>query len=107
MNYWLHRISHHAEVSYPLLDKNILTIGFSDFANQGFINTILNDDSREKRWSTLEKGFDETWGCRPRTRYNLWRFIDGLRGYDERALIGSSIIRRTSATDSSCWLPHL
>jgi hypothetical protein len=37
MNYWLHRISHHAEIAYPLLDKGYLSIGFSDFATQEFI----------------------------------------------------------------------
>lgn len=82
MNYWLHRISHHAEVSYPLLDKNILSIGFSDFLNQGFIDAVLKDDTWEKRWNTLEKRFDETWGNRPRTRHNLWRFIDGFKKGD-------------------------
>lgn len=31
MKVFLHRISHHAEISYPLLDRNILTIGWCDF----------------------------------------------------------------------------
>ena len=82
MNYWLHRISHHAEVSYPLLDKNILSIGFSDFSNQEFIDDILKEETWEKRWGVLEKKFDETWGTRPRTRHNLWRFIDGFKKGD-------------------------
>ena len=55
MNYWLHRISHHAEVSYPLLDKNILSIGFSDFVNQGFIDAVLKDDTWEERWGFFRK----------------------------------------------------
>lgn len=83
MNYWLHRISHHAEVSYPLLNKNILTIGFSDFSNQEFIDDVLKEDTWEKRWSVLERKFDETWGSRPRTRHNLWRFIDGFKKGDK------------------------
>ena len=82
MNYWLHRISHHAEVSYPLLQKNILTIGFSDFATQKFIDEVLRDDTWEKRWSVLESKFEETWGTRPRTRHNLWRFIEGFKKGD-------------------------
>jgi hypothetical protein len=61
MNYWLHRISHHAEVSYPLLDKNILSIGFSDFSNQEFIDDILKGDTWESRWSVLENKFEENW----------------------------------------------
>ena len=32
-NYWIHRISHIAEISYPLLDNNYLSYGFSDFAS--------------------------------------------------------------------------
>ena len=83
MNYWLHRISHHAEVSYPLLDKNILSIGFSGFVNQGFIDAVLKDNTWEERWRVLEERFDKTWGNRPRTRYNLWRFIEGFKKGDK------------------------
>ena len=36
MNYWLHRISHCAEASWPLLEKGILTIGFSELSNNAF-----------------------------------------------------------------------
>ena len=32
MNYYLHRISHHDELAYPLLERGILSIGWSDFA---------------------------------------------------------------------------
>jgi restriction endonuclease Mrr len=82
MNYWLHRISYHAEVSYPLLDKNILSIGFSDFANQEFIDDVLKDDEWKKRWTVLENKFKTVWGSRPRTRHNLWRFVDGFKKGD-------------------------
>lgn len=30
-NYWIHRISHIAEISYPLLDVGYLSYGWSDF----------------------------------------------------------------------------
>ncbi len=83
MNYWLHRISHHAEVSYPLLDRNILSIGFSDFSNQKFIDAVLKEDTWEKRWKVLERRVEESWGHRPRTRHNLWRFIDGFKKGDK------------------------
>lgn len=33
MSVFLHRISHHSEVSYPLLDRNILSTGWGDLAN--------------------------------------------------------------------------
>ena len=82
MNYWLHRISHHAEVSYPLLWKNKLSIGFSDFATQEFIDDVLENDTWEKRWQVLEEKVQEMWGNRPRTRHNLWRFIEGFKKGD-------------------------
>ena len=70
MNYWLHRISHFAELSYPLLDKGFLTIGFSDFTRKEFIDKVLEDD-----WSYFNGQFQEMWGKVPRTRHNLWRFL--------------------------------
>ena len=82
MNYWLHRISHHAEVSYPLLWKNKLSIGFSDFATQEFIDKVLEPKTWEKRWQVLETEVEEMWGNRPRTRHNLWRFIEGFKKGD-------------------------
>jgi len=70
MKYWLHRISYFANVSYPLLDKGYLSIGFSDFTDETFIKEVS-----ESNWDYFEKAFKETWGNCPATRYNLWRFI--------------------------------
>lgn len=74
MNIWLHRISHHAEVAFPLLEKGYLSIGFSDFSEPKFITDICSENG----WQTFEKYFDNTWGNRPRTRTNLWRFISEM-----------------------------
>jgi predicted ATP-binding protein involved in virulence len=83
MKYWLHRISHHSEVSYPLLEKNILTIGFSDFANQKFIDNILGaGESWQAKWDKLENELKGTWLEKQRTRHNLWRFIEGFKKND-------------------------
>jgi predicted Mrr-cat superfamily restriction endonuclease len=71
MNIWLHRISHHAEVAYPLLDNGYLSIGYSDFSEPDFIK----DCCGENGWQSFEKYFDDTWGSRPKTRYSLWRFV--------------------------------
>ncbi len=71
MSIWLHRISHHAEVAYPLLESGLLSIGFSDFSKPGFIKDICGENG----WQSFEKYMDEEWGSRPKTRYNLWRFI--------------------------------
>jgi hypothetical protein len=39
------------------LDKNILTIGFSDFANQKFIEDVLEDETWEKREHIIVERF--------------------------------------------------
>lgn len=71
MRIWLHRISHHAEVAYPLLDNGYLSIGFSDFSKPDFIKDVCGENG----WQSFEKYFDDIWGSRPRTRTNLWRFV--------------------------------
>lgn len=45
--YWLHRISHHGEVSYDLLKKGYLTVGWSRFLDQPdkLIETIKDKES--------------------------------------------------------------
>jgi type I restriction enzyme R subunit len=70
MNFWLHRISHHAEASYPLLEKGFLTIGYSDFISSEFL-----EKTKSKDWAYFENAFAEEWGSNPRTRHNLWRFV--------------------------------
>lgn len=75
MNYWLHRISHIAEVSYPLLDKAFLTIGFSDFTEEEIIDIVESND-----WNKFNQKFQDYWGNTPRTRYNLWNFLKMKKG---------------------------
>lgn len=70
MTHWLHRISHHAEASYPLLEHGFLTIGYWDFSSSEFL-----ERTRSKDWAYFENAFALEWGSNPRTRYNLWRFI--------------------------------
>lgn len=74
MNIWLHRISHCAEVSYPLLEKGYLSIGWSDFSTPEFI-----------KQSCEENGgiyFDEFFQNKPRNRYALWRFLTEMEKGD-------------------------
>lgn len=75
MNYWLHRISHHAELSYPLLDKGYLSIGFSDFSNKEFLSQALQGNK-----SYFDQQFQDYWGYIPRMRQNLWRFFQFQKG---------------------------
>lgn len=73
--YWLHRISHKMEVSYPLLDMGYLSIGFSDFLyNADFLGKMIGQT--ENKWETFEQENKLLWGDKLyRTRYNLWRFL--------------------------------
>ena len=52
MKYYLHRISYEREVSYPLLDNGLLSIGWSDFSNREFI-----DKTRLESMPYLDKCF--------------------------------------------------
>ncbi len=70
MNYWLHRIAHLEPVSYPLLENGLLSIGFSDFCNETFLNKVSNADE-----DFFDNAFQKNWGHKSRNRKNLWRFI--------------------------------
>lgn len=72
MNYWLHRISQHSELAYPLLERGYISIGFSCLSNEEFLEEVLKGD---KSWSYFDKKCLEASGVRKRTRYSLWRFI--------------------------------
>jgi hypothetical protein len=78
MNYWLHRIAHLENVSYPLLEKGYLSIGFSEFSNQKFLEKVSNED-----WDYFEEQFNTAWEDRSRRiRHSLWRFIAGMKKND-------------------------
>lgn len=71
MKYWLHRIGHLQNVSYPLLEKSYLSIGFSDFCKDDFFYHVAENQD----WNYMENNFNECWGYMPRNRYTLWRFL--------------------------------
>lgn len=75
MNYWLHRISHLAEVSYPLLDKGYLCIGYVDYANPETIDKVLQNDK-----VSFDKDFLNVLGFLPRNRNSLWNFLSFKKG---------------------------
>lgn len=73
INYWLHRISHKSEASYPLIEKGYLSIGFSDFSDQEFLDKLMTKE--DDAWEYFEQTNHIVWGELRRTRYNLWRFL--------------------------------
>lgn len=77
-NYWIHRISHIAEISYPLLDNNYLSYGFRDFAKDGFIEGVRGENG----WQFLEEQFLSEWDELSRNRYQLWNFIREMKSGD-------------------------
>ena len=78
MKYWLHRISHLQNVSYPLLEKGYLSIGFSDFCTDEFFDCVVIQHDRRY----MEKDFQGYWGFIPRTRFDLWRFLVEMKKGD-------------------------
>jgi hypothetical protein len=68
---WLHRISRCAEVSYPLLEKGYLSIGWSDFSTPEFIKKSCGENSG----SYFDETIQDEWGILPRNRYSLWYFL--------------------------------
>jgi len=74
MKYWLHRISHMGHITYPLLEKdNLITIGWSDFANQQMLDIIARKDS-----SAFSTHIQTEWGHCPRSRWSLWSFVGDM-----------------------------
>lgn len=78
MNSVLHRISHEAKVSYPLLENGCLTIGWSDFGNQQFIDNTLKGSSWEERWKNFQNQLYPN-ARKSRNRHSLWRFVEGFK----------------------------
>jgi hypothetical protein len=82
MSYWLHRISHEGELSYPLLEKGFLSVGWSDFVTQDFLTKIEVESAREyidkirgpNGWAFMDDAFKKHWGELSRNRYSFWRF---------------------------------
>ena len=75
MKCYLHRISHHMEWSYPLLEhRGLLSIGFADFgARPGFLSEHRDD------WSRVADTVEGAWG-KFRQRFGLQRFLEMEHG---------------------------
>jgi len=66
LNYWLHRISHHAEVSYPLIKEGYLSTGWACVPNPK--DFIKDKNLFETEFKTYK----------PRSRFSLKRFVYGM-----------------------------
>ena len=74
MTYYLHRISHHKELSHRLLERGILSIGFSDFATHEFVR-----GHQVKEWLDVPSAIEKEWG-KFRPRFSLQRFLQMNQG---------------------------
>ena len=79
MEYWLHRISHEAEISWPLLEKGILTIGFSDLSNSDF----LSKAKAAQQVADLDSAVKRAYGRLLPSRHSLWRFLKEMQIGDQ------------------------
>ena len=83
MAYYLHRISHHAELAYPLLERGILSVGWSDFATREFVS-----EHRAKGWEDVPRAIEQQWGKKTtRGRFGLQRFLQ--MNVDDRVVVPS------------------
>jgi restriction endonuclease Mrr len=82
MNTWLHRISHHGDVSWRLLSRGYLSTGWSGFGkNADFLNAI-----EVGQWHAFDSYFTNS---RPRSRHSLWHFVAEMRTGDRVIVPGS------------------
>ena len=83
-NIWQHRISHSGYFSYPLLEKGILSIGFSDFTDDKTINMLNNHQETRANFDRHVKEIaQKKWEgdfSNMRTHYNLWLFAKMRKG---------------------------
>ena len=88
MKYWLHRIKggeNALPFAHPLLfNHHYLTIGWSVFSNDSFVREVKEKGSEAIDEATQKVG----WGT-PRNRWNLWRFIKGMKK-DDMVLVPTS-----------------
>ena len=79
MNFWFHRISHDARLSYPLLEEGYLTIGFSYLLPKygNVVDEIKADAIDEAKYNQI---FQETYNKVSRNRWYLWDFAKFAAG---------------------------
>lgn len=67
--YYLHRISHEANVSYTLMRNGYLTLGWGEFSETDILDTVRNDDRNEFDKLFTDKGFKLS-----KSRWSMWIF---------------------------------
>ena len=78
---WLHRVSYHAEAAHPLLERNYLTIGFSDLSSPDLIDNLTTKSDEEGR-HYLDQRCQEEYGELRRNRHFLRMFVADMKAGD-------------------------
>jgi len=101
MQYWLHRISYEGKLSYPLLEKNYLSIGFWDQATEEFLNKSTAGDGEyfDNQFSPNENG------NLPRNRWFLWYFLYEMEKGDWVIIPGDGVFSIYEILEQNAFLP--
>jgi hypothetical protein len=80
MKYWLHRISYHAEVAYPLVERGCLSTGWVKVAAEkeclAEMNKFAAAGDFDAAWRSFERAHQNAaYGDITRARYALWHFL--------------------------------
>jgi hypothetical protein len=60
MKYWMHRIANHEEISYPLLNRGCLSIGWSEIAAEKECLAEMN--KLAAAWKVFERAYENAYG---------------------------------------------
>lgn len=77
-NYFLHRISHGYECSYPILEKGYLSTGYEMLFSEELYKIVENGDY----YGEFKSYVENIWGECPKWIHHLWRFIHGFKKGD-------------------------
>ncbi len=67
--YYLHRISHESEISYPLLERGFLTLGWEKFSDSSIVEATR--EIGYPKFEEITKSFQED---KNRSRWSMWYF---------------------------------
>jgi hypothetical protein len=83
---WMHRLSNVSDVSYPLLERGFLSIGYPDFDTPGFISSV--NDQGDNKGKFFDEQVLKTWGELKITTWNLWYFLFEMKKGDRAVVPG-------------------
>jgi len=101
VNYWIHRISYEASASYPLLAKNLLSIGFGGYATEDFLDKTTDGDGEyfDKEFQLANNGKSTKY------RYSLWYFLNEMDKGDWVIVPGNGVFSIYEILERKAILP--